>query len=619
MSGGGGKKSLEPFPRERFLKFCSVAKILTRDFGLVPFKLLGSQQFILDEICKGMDQGIANFIILKSRQLGSSTFFVLLDMFWCFEYPGISGAIITHTEQLRDQFKNMITVNLAHLPQKGGYKVPTRRDNRNMMQFNNGSVLQYFVAGTKESSKGFLGTGSALNYLHKSEESAYGSPDDLKNLQASLSTRFPHRLYINETTARGFNHFADTWESARDSSISRVIFVGWWRNELFRYERDSMEFAAYWENDEKPNPLERKRMKVVFDTYGIEVQPEAMAWYRSVLNEPPYNGDQAKMDEDFPWTPDEAFVSTGSRFFTNDSITDQMRRARSKQHMPFKYQLGYDFRDTKLLPASVKRADLRIWEEAHPLGRYVVSCDPAYGSSEEADRTAIVVTRCYADRCVQVAEFCSPIVSTHQCAWILAHLCGYYGNVRMIMEIQGPGQAVDAEIEKLRRETRQLFAPEEKLLRNCLAGMQTFLYRRGDSFSGQVMKQFKTTREIKIRMMNTLKDSIELDRLIVQSQAALEECKTIIYDQGAVEAEKGKKDDRVIALGMANFAWREWEQGPLRQQGMTMLRVAELQEKGMTAGFQQQRLVLNYLEGSGLMKRPENSNLVLPLARPYGR
>lgn len=615
---GSGKTSLKPFPRERFLQFCGSAQILTRDFGLIPFKLLGSQLFILDEICKGMDEGIANYIILKSRQLGSSTLFVLLDMFWCFEYPGISGAIITHTEQLRDQFKNMIAVNIAHLPK--GYKVSARRDNRNMIQFENGSVMQFFVAGTKETSKGFLGTGSALNYLHKSEESAYGSPDDLKNLQASLSTRYPHRLYINETTARGFNHFADTWESARDSSISRVIFVGWWRNELFRFDRDSMEYGAYWQENEKPNPLERKRMKIVFDSYGVEVQPEQMAWYRSVLNEPPYNGDQAKMDEDFPWTPDEAFVSTGSRFFTNDSITDQMRRARGRQLMPYKYQLGYDWRDTKLIPSSPARADLRIWEEANPIGRYIVSCDPAYGSSDEADRTAISVVRAYADRCVQVAEFCSPIVSTSQCAWILAHLCGYYGNVRMIMEIQGPGQVVDKELDTLRRTTHQMFAPEDKLLRNALSGIQAFLFRRGDSYAGTVQKQFKTSRELKSRMMNHLKDSLELDRLIVYSQAALEECKTIIYDDGSIAAEKGKKDDRVIALGMANFAWGQWEQGPLRQQGMTMLRAAEIQEKGMTQGYQNERIVLNYLEGAGMLKKPDSSNTtVLPLARPYGR
>jgi len=604
-------KTLEPFPRERFLQFCSHLKILTKDFGTVPFRLLGSQQYILDEICRGMDDGIASFMVLKSRQLGSSTFFLALDLFWAFNYPGISGAIITHTEQLRDQFKNMMEIYRANLP--SGYKVTARRDNRNLLAFANGSVLQYFVAGTKESSKGFLGTGSALNFLHKSEESAYGSPEDLKNLQAALSTRYPHRLYITETTARGFNHFSDSWEAALNSQMTRTIFVGWWRNELFRFERDSIEFSAYWPENEKPNALERRRIRDVEERYGFSVQPEQLAWYRSVLNEPPYNGDQSKMDADFPWTPDDAFVSTGSQFFTNQSITDQMRRARKQPMLFYKYEFGYDWRDTRLVPSSPARGDLRIWEEAHPLGRYVVSCDPAYGSSDDADRTAITVIRCYADRAVQVAEYASSITSTHQCAWILAHLCGYYRNCHLIMEIQGPGQAVDGELNKLRAELSGMFMPGQTELRNCLDGMRIFLYRRGDHLSGSVLKQFKTSREIKLRMMNRLKDSIELDRLIVNSQNCLEECKTIVYEDGAVCAERGKKDDRVIALGMANFAWLEWEQPRLRQQGMTMLRAQEMQERGLNQ--MPSRMVIDYLERAGITK----SDKVIPLARPFAR
>lgn len=590
-----GTTSLEPFPSERFTKFCDNLKILTKDFGLMQFKLLGSQQYILDEIIKGMNEGISTYVILKSRQLGSSTFFMALDLFWMFQYAGASGAIITHTEQLRDQFKYMVEVYLAHLPK--AYRVPKRNHNRNLLTLKNGSTWQYLIAGTKETSKGMLGTGGAFNYLHCSEVSAYGSPEDLKNLRAAMSSHYPHRLQIYETTARGFNHFSDMWEQAVGSPTQRVIFVGWWRNELFRYEQGEMHFQAYMPEGDKTtmHVLERKRMRLVKEMYGFEIKPEQIAWYRWKLNDE-YEGDQSKMDEDFPWTPDDAFVATGSRFFTNDSITDQMRRARGALLMPFKYTLGYSWTETKLDQVAPKRADLRIWEEMNPFGRYVVSCDPAYGSSDEADRTVIAVFRCYADKCVQVAEYCSPLTSTHQCAWILAHMCGYYRNVRMILEIAGPGQAVDAELKKLKMEMANMFpSTDDVILRNCLSGMQAFLWRRGDSFSGSVMYQWKGNMDQKRRMMNRLKDSVELDRCEIYSQGCLEEMKTIIYDQGSIEAEVGKKDDRVIAAGLANFAWLEWEQGPLRNQGMTMLRAKELQsDNGGEA--QKNRMVLNYLQ-----------------------
>jgi hypothetical protein len=608
---------LEPFPREKFLKFCSYLKILTKDFGLIKFKLLGSQQYMLDEICKGMDEGVANFVALKSRQLGSSTFFMALDLFWAFNFKGVSGAIITHNEQLRDQFRSMLTIYLQNLPPWA--KKTATRHSRTQLQFDNGSIFQYLVAGTKDTSKGQMGTGASFNYLHKSEESAYGNPEDLKNLEAACSSHYPHRLYINETTARGFNHFEKTWEYAAKSPSYRIIFVGWWRNELFRFERDDPRFQAYVGAGDlsKIDVLYRKRIREVKELYDFDIAPEQMAWYLARVNEPPYSGDQDKMDEDFPFTPEMAFITTGSRFFTNQSITDQMRRARNQLLQPFKYQLGYDWRETRLTPiGQAKRADLKIWEEADPMGRYIVSCDPAYGSSEDADRTCIQVCRAYADRLVQVAEFCSVWTSTHQCAWVLAHLCGYYRNVRMMLEIAGPGQAVDGELKNLRNQMPQMFSGDDTQLRNCLSGIQYYLYRRGDSMSGSVQYQWKMNNEQKHRMMNQLKDSVELDRLVINSLEALNECKTIIRDAGYIEAETGEKDDRVIALGMANHAWLQWEQGPLRQNGMTMLRAEEMKKAG-TQGIVQDRMVANYLEN--MKMQSQSGQQVVPFARPFRR
>ena len=60
-----GDGAVEEFPRERFLKFCAALRIQSRDEGLTPFKLLGSQIYILDEICKGLAEGISTFVILK--------------------------------------------------------------------------------------------------------------------------------------------------------------------------------------------------------------------------------------------------------------------------------------------------------------------------------------------------------------------------------------------------------------------------------------------------------------------------------------------------------------------------------------------------------------------------
>src|SRR5882724_4816803 len=100
--------SVAPFPRERFLKFLSKLKVQSKDFGLVPFRLLGSQRYILNEICAGLADGITTFYFLKARQLGASTFFLALDLFWAFEHKGLLGVLITHKEDSRDDFRSGI-------------------------------------------------------------------------------------------------------------------------------------------------------------------------------------------------------------------------------------------------------------------------------------------------------------------------------------------------------------------------------------------------------------------------------------------------------------------------------------------------------------------------------
>lgn len=587
-----------PFPRERFAIFCANLKILTKDFGLVPFKLLGSQQYMLDEICKGLDEGITTFVICKSRQLGSSTFFMALNLFWGFEYPGMSAAIVTHVEQLREQFRNTIDVFGAHLPKK--FKISKRAHNRMMLILNNGTTYQYLVAGTKHSTKTGLGTGGAFNYLHASEVSRYGDENELKNLRAALSTHYPHRLQIYESTAMGFNHFEQMCRDAISSPTQRFIFVGWWRNELYRYEKDHPFYLSYMPDGENSSlsALERQRVEEVWNEYGVKIDDCALAWYRWKLQDE-YHNDQNKMDEDFPWTTEDSFVATGSQFFSGNSLTAQFRRAKVQTHMRLTYRLTNNWEEMACVPYADDRASLRIWEEATPTGHYIIGCDPAYGSSEKSDRTAISVFRAYADRAEQVAEYCSNSVSTYQCAWILAHLCGYYRNANMILELNGPGQTVFDELNKLRELCKSVFAADEPNLRTCLSGIRHYLWRRADSTGSGVAFQWRSTRDQKSMMLNMFKDSIELDRVHIRSVKALEEMKHIVNTEGLIEAEGSFKDDRVIAAGLAALYWRQYVQPRLKSQGMTYEHARKMQENAPVANLQQ--VAIDYLRRQRVM------------------
>jgi hypothetical protein len=577
-----------PFPRDRFLKFLSMLKIQTKDFGMVPIQLLGTQTYVLDEMCAAIERGM-------------TTFFIALDLFWAFEHRGLLGSFVTHTDQAKAMFRNVIKVFFANLPKT--HKIKWDLENREMIVLKNSSVLQYLVAGTKEKFKGGLGRSSANNFLHKTEVAYWGSPDDLSEISATLSSIYPHRLNIEETTANGFNFWEERWRDGKDDPTICCIFVGWWRHDHYRIADEHPWFLVYMPKGHATplTRLERHRVIEVRKRYGAEITHNQIAWYRHHL-ESEVGGDQAKMDEQFPWLEDDAFVATGSQFFIAQSLTEAAKRARSIPFKPFKYEMGDHWSETQVVSTrDQRRAELRVWEEANPNGHYVIGCDPAYGSSEEADRAVIHVARCFSDRIVQVAEFVSPTISTYQCAWALCHLAGYYRNVMVNLEINGPGDAVFNEINQLRRDTASMVDRSEAKaydLRYVLTMMRHFLYSRSDSMTQSLAYQWRTSGNNKPPMLSSFKDSFELHRFVINSMPLIDEMKTIVIDGGAIEAEKGKKDDRVMAAALAHEAWRRWVRPRLVGLGLTF-QEAYKEEHGQ-GRTQAERMAINYLRAMNI-------------------
>jgi hypothetical protein len=598
------KLDVAPFPRERFLAWCKGLKVQTKDFGLKPFELLGTQTYVLDEICAGLEEGISTFVILKARQLGMSTFFIALDLFWAFEYGGLSGAFATHTDQSKAQFRQIIKVFFAHLPRS--HRVKPEKENRDMLVLANGSMFVYLVAGIKQKDVSNMGRSGAFNFLHATEVAFWGSEEDKKELSATLSTHYQHRLAVYESTANGFNHFEEQWIAAKQSPTQKAIFVGWWRNELYAFPETHPWFRVYMADGERTSlsPLERRRIRQVQELYGITVTAPQLAWYRWKLAEQT-DGDQAKMDELFPWIEDDAFVATGAKFFTNESLTDAMRLARKSMLLPYRYLMGDHWKDLGVVAGTLKNSELKIWEEADKAGVYVVGCDPAYGSSDEADRSVIHVARCFADRLIQVAEFATPNASTYQCAWVLAHLCGYYGNVIVNLEITGPGTVVFDELNKLRAETANMVSKEDgPKLQNVLGNMKHYLFRRPDNPSGGLAYQWRTTAETKTVLMNGFRDGFELKRHIIKSLYCLDEMKGIVLEGGSIHGEGRSKDDRVMAAALAHEAWRRWAQQRLMASGLTY---EQAMKHAVTGGPNMvEKMAIDYLRGSGILRPGQN-------------
>jgi hypothetical protein len=589
--------AVAPFPRAKFIAFLKQLKVQSKDYGLVPFRLLGSQVYLLDEICKGLDNGITVFYVLKNRQAGISTFLLALDLFWAFEHKGLLGVFITHEEGSRDDFRSAIEVFFAETPKT--HKVNYVRHNRNLLILKNASKFRYLIAGTSSGRKGGLGRSGSANFVHATEVAFYGNDDDLAEFRSQTSSLYPHRLQIYESTANGFNHYEEAWDLAKRDPTKAAIFIGWWRDERNTFPLDHPFFAKYMPDGVASSltSLERKRVREVREQFGFEISLQQIAWYRWHLESEKIN-DQSLMDQEYPWTDQDAFQATGSQFFTAEALTNCIREAKRHPFQTYRYKLTHKFEETKLQQTRDPRSPLRVWEEASKFGYYALGCDPAFGSSDEADRSVVSVWRCYADCMVQVAEFCSPEPSTYQTAWVLCHLAGYFGLtwIMPIIELTGgAGKAVMDEVEKVRKLSNEMRPQDDEHgIRNILGNMRSFFYRRIDSLGGGLLKEWQSTEDLKRMAMNQLKNGIELGRVVPRSVPLIDEMRRIVNDEGHIGGEGRAKDDRVIGAALAYQAWNVWTQPRVRALGLTYARSLEIDERGGTEPVD--RLILNFLK-----------------------
>lgn len=581
------------FDKDQFLKFCSNLKIETKEQGLMRLdKLLGTQQYVIDEIIKGLEEDIHFFVILKGRQLGITTISLALDLYWHFLNPGLQGTLTTDTEDNRDMFRSTLSMYMDGLPKE--WKIPAIAHNRNHLALKNRSRLFYQVAGLR--AKGNLGRGKAITYLHGTETSSWGDEEGLASLLASLAETNPMRLYMFESTARGFNIFHDMYVTAKRARTQRAIFCGWWRNELYSADPDGMVYKVYW--DGKLSSEEKIWTRDIKKLYGVEINSRQIAWWRWKMLES--IRDEALMYQEFPPTEDYAFVMTGSSFFSSSRCTDAMKAAKNTVPDCYRYSFGMNFIDTQVIKSNPAVATLRVWEEPIDTAYYVIGADPAYGSSDWADRFCIQVYRVYADGLDQVAEFATSELNTYQFAWIIAHLAGAYRNSTLNLEVNGPGQAVIQELRNLRRQAASVQGRQGKDLMNVLGSMQNYLWRRNDTLGGPSNSiGWVTTPATKERMLNYMKDYFEREMMIVRSTDAIEEMKAIVRDGGAIHAPGRGKDDRVIASALACAAFAEQVQPRLIASRITR-DVSKVQEDKTPEQVAMGRTVSSYLKKIGI-------------------
>ncbi len=567
--------------RESFYEFLNNCYINSKDLGghtCLGENLYRGQRLFIEDILTGLQRGIHDFYALKSRQLGFSTISRAFDIFYLGIHEGLQGAIVMDTDSNKKSARREIETMIMNLPAAINFP-RIEEQNRDALTLQNQSTILFLQAGIrKTASSGGLGRSVGLSMAHSSEMCSWDNDEGVESFRNSLSDVNPDRLYIWESTGRGYNIWADMWAEARlDTNHKHCSFYGWWSKDSQMIPRDDPDFERYGE--QKPTEREAKRISEVKERYDWQITPEQLAWIRKKMDptaiadgdaEAEFEGNSNKTQEQ-PWTEDDAFQKTGASFFDTEILNNVEFQHASKDYKTYWFSPGVEFVDMQIHKAySAKDVQFKIWEEPEVDGVYVIAADVAFGASEDNDRCAVQVLRCYADGVDQAAEYAYPLITARQFAWVIMSIAAYYAGesdraqIYLIIELNGPGAAVWDEILSLKRMmTNSYLAPaiRERGLQDVFRNVRNFFYTRPDSLGSGKSLQWKTTPgpgpSGKIRLMERCRDFVHSGIVHLRSADTIDEMRWVTRQGDTIEAQGSKKDDRVLALAMGLRAWED--------------------------------------------------------------
>jgi len=513
-------------------KYALQVPLATKDFGIKPITPWGTQRAALRTILEGKRDGVNQFLIVKARQVGLSTFMLILTLLWMQRFPGLQGVTITDSpenkEYFRDLFLGMIDeLALRHAadddPDKPAIEErpldPNKTRARNQVQitWNNMSRLLLQTCGRQTWTR--LGVGRGLSFTHGTEVPLWPNGGKaVTYLRAAWSEVNPAALYVLEGTARGKNWFYDLWLSAQKAKTMRAVFISWWLREDNRIlPKQKKLWSAYGSPSLTPKEREwdtllRKRDKVVLDT-------EQWAWRRWYVAEKAANSHRLA-DQEMPTVWEDAFSASQERPFLDTLTQQRIEAAIAKPAAGYRYEWGTTMETTRPEPAGLNEPMLRVWTppDTRPV---VVAAVPAHSAMPDDPSWVVSVWAAALDedKLEQVAEFSTEAnIGLQPFTWVCLHLAGAYGaqHRTFILEISGLGAGVLTEVQRLVRSGYGTTRTPGFL--DVLGSVRHYIWRRPDSLTMRGAYQWKSNAETQATVLQRFRDQIQRGAVSVRSQ-----------------------------------------------------------------------------------------------------
>lgn len=499
-------------------------KIRDKSGKIVPLKLNPPQKRLYETIREQWKAGKpVRIIILKARQMGFSTLTEAIIFWYTVTSEQSESLIVAHQEESTGNLFRMSKRFLDELP--GPLKPMTRASNGQELNFDKpsqsrspkkglGSRIRCATAGGRG-----IGRSYTLSCLHLSEFAFW--PGDKQETLTGLMQAVPDKagtIVIMESTANGYDAFKDIWDRAVERQRAGEegfipVFFPWY--EMPEYEREI-----------PPGFRRTPEEETLAETFGLN--DRQLSWRRWCI-ENNCNGDLNLFKQEYPATPDEAFIATGACVFDKEAVVLRREQVRTEAWEAGEFRIEREGgRITKWEWKPDERGPIRIRKKPEEGRPYVIGGDTAGEGSDwfvgqvldnVTGEQVAVLRHQYGEREYAEQMYC---------------LGWYYNEALVGIEINYSTY------------------PQKKL--EELGYKRFYVRERVDSFTGKTIDAFgfQTTAKTRPLAVDGLRDVAAHEIGLITDYETLGEMLTFVYDERRrPQAEEGAHDDCVMALAIA--------------------------------------------------------------------
>lgn len=500
-------------------------KIRDKKGRLVPLRLNPPQLRLYSAIAERRRAGkAARVIILKARQMGFSTLSEAVIFWATATRRNTDSMIIAHKDEATANLFRMSRLFYENLPQE---LQPLRAaSNAQELVFDRrsgdtepglGSRIRCATAGGKGQGRSYT-----LRNVHMSEF-AFWPGDKLETYSGIMQAvpDDPDTLVIIESTANGFDDFKKLWDLAveqrerGDDDGFIPVFFPWY--EMPEYRRP---VPAGFERTAEEEELAA--------AHGLN--DEQLAWRRWCIATN-CGGDLTKFRQEYPATPEEAFVTTGTCVFDSEAILLRIAAVEKDDEWERgQFEFYYDgLKISRIKWTPCREGIIRIRKKPEEGRPYVIGGDTAGTGSDSF--VGQVLDNTSGEQVAVLQHLNDETLYARQ----MYCLGKYYNNALLGIETNYSTYPV-MELERL--------GYTHQYVRESL-----------DSYTGKLSQAygFVTTQKNRQTMIDNLKAVARDDLRLIADRATLGEMLTFIYNEKyRPEAQAGEHDDLVMALAIAH-------------------------------------------------------------------